>query len=67
MMLAGHSLAHFPHPTHLVKSTFAIIPLKIVIADKGHTFTQHPQATQSDLFMDAFFFFIVVITFLLRN
>ena len=42
---AGHSFAHLPHPTHLVSSMIALIPLKIVIAPKGHIFKQQPQAT----------------------
>lgn len=43
---AGHSLAHFPQPTHFLGSTFAATPLKTEIAPKGHTLTQQPQATQ---------------------
>lgn len=44
---AGHSPAHFPHPTQRASSTRAQIPLYTVIACRGHTFTQQPQATQS--------------------
>ena len=47
MTLAGHSLAHFPQPTHLLPSTWAATPLTTWIADSGQTFAQQPQATQS--------------------
>ena len=45
-LLAGHSFAHFPHPTHLSESILALIPLQIAIAFNRHTLTQQPQATQ---------------------
>lgn len=47
MTEAGHSRAHLPQPTHFSASTFAATPRRTEMAPKGHTFTQHPQATQS--------------------
>ena len=46
MTEAGHSLAHFPQPTHRSVLTLAAIPFQISMADRGHIFAQQPQATQ---------------------
>ena len=48
MTLAGHSLAHFPQPTHFSCRTWAVMPRTTSMACSGQTFTQQPQATQAD-------------------
>ena len=47
IMVAGHSAAHLPQPTHRSASTRAVIPFQIRMAERGQTRTQQPQATQS--------------------
>ena len=64
MTEAGHSFAHFPQPTHRSALTAARIPCQIWMADRGHTFTQQPQATQVFLSTTALRFFLVVIPYL---
>ena len=49
MAEAGHSLAHFPQPTHFSPFTWAMTPFQMEMAPKGHTSRQLPQATQSCL------------------
>ena len=56
IILAGHSFAHFPHPTHNSLSMLAWMPFKIVIAFRGQTLMQHPQATHSWMLTTAFLF-----------
>lgn len=56
IMLAGHSLAHFPHPMHRALLTSAQMPFGTVIALLGQTLTQHPQATHSRALIVAFLF-----------
>lgn len=46
MAEAGHSLAHFPQPTHFSPFTWAMTPFQMEMAPKGHTSRQLPQATQ---------------------
>ncbi len=62
-MLAGHSFAHLPHPTHSPGSILAYMPVGMVIAFLGHTLMQHPQATQAWTLTTAFF--LIMIHFLL--
>jgi phosphoglycerol transferase MdoB-like AlkP superfamily enzyme len=52
--LAGHSLAHRPHPTHKSLFISAKTPFGTVIALLGQTFMQHPQATHSFVLTTAF-------------
>jgi hypothetical protein len=56
---AGHSFTHFAHPTHASKLIFAAIPFQTSMAFRGHTFTQHPHATQSASFTKALRFFFI--------
>ena len=66
-MLAGHSFAHFPHPTHNSLSMTAWMPWGMVIAFLGQTFIQHPQATHSRILTDAFLFAMVTTPFLVAS
>ena len=50
---AGHSLAHFPHPTHRSWLTMACEPFHISSAWRGHILRQQPQATQESLWINA--------------
>jgi hypothetical protein len=59
MMLAGHSLVHIPHPTQRSLSMTAWMPFGMVIAFRGQTFIQHPQATQSWILTTAFFLVMI--------
>lgn len=63
--LAGHSFAHFPHPTHLSESILALIPLQIAIAFNRHTLTQQPQATQWFSFTVAFRLFLILVSIII--
>ena len=58
-MLAGHSLAHSPHPTQSAGLISAYMPVGTVMAPFGQTLTQHPQDTHSFLLTAAFLFGIV--------
>ena len=69
MTLAGHVLAHIPHPTHLLESMMAHTPCGMVIAPSLQAVRQQPQAAHKLVLTQAFFFIFIssFVTYILEN